>query len=82
MKKNGGQYKHMATISLIPRPSYGKIEKGSGQKGHTSLSQWNLIGYACVCALNRYVMHQRMRTRSVELSTKRVLRIINIPFLM
>ena len=57
--------------SLVPRPSYGKIEKGSGQKGRISLSsrmkssRANQIEERCHMTngmLNRYVTYQRMRT--------------------
>ena len=35
--------------SLVPSLSYAKREKGSGEKGHTTMSLWNAIIGVLVC---------------------------------
>ena len=39
----------LANPSLMPSPSYAKREKGSGEKGHTTVSLWNAIIGILVC---------------------------------
>ena len=42
-------YSLIVTASLVPSPSYAKREKGSGEKGRTTVSLWNAINGVLVC---------------------------------